>query len=251
MALMDEFREERERLKHGTLKDKLKYFWYYYKFHTIVTLVCLIALAVFIHDAVTKKDYVFNAAFVNAGSLTETDEFTPLTAQALQIDTDQYALHIDNSIFIDKNDPNSEATYYSIQKLSVLLMTYDVDATVMHSDTHRSYAYTMAYSDLREILSPEQLQKYEPYFYYMDAAVYEEISKLQDEGKVYEKDFPDPLKPEEMEKPIPVGIYIADAKLLNEYFLFEPDSVFGIPAGTKHLDYALAFLDFIFSENDF
>ncbi len=189
MALMDEFKEERERLKHGTLKDKLKYFWYYYKFHTIVTLICLIALAVFIHDAVTKKDYVFNAAFVNAAVLTDAKEFEQKTTEALQIDTDKYALSIDNTIFIDKENPNSESTYYSIQKLSVLMMTNDLDITVMNSDTHRSYAYNMAFADLREILSEEQLQKYEPYFYYMDYSIYEEMNQLQDEGTVYEGEY--------------------------------------------------------------
>lgn len=248
MALMDEFKEERERLKHGSLKDKLKYFWYYYKFHTIVTLVCLIALSVFIHDAVTKKDYVFNAAFVNAAVLTDAKEFEQKAAEVLQIDTDEYALSIDNTIFIDQENPNSESTYYSIQKLSVLMMTNDLDITVMNSDTHRSYAYNMAYADLREVLSEEQLQKYEPYFYYMDYSIYEEISQLQEEGNVYEGDFPDPTKPEEMKNPIPVGIYISEAKLLNSYYLFDEGSVFGILTGSEHLDSSLAFLDFVFSE---
>ena len=33
MAVMDEFKEEREALKRGTPKQKLAYFWYYYKWH--------------------------------------------------------------------------------------------------------------------------------------------------------------------------------------------------------------------------
>ena len=33
MAVMDEFKEEREALKNGTPKQKLAYFWYYYKWH--------------------------------------------------------------------------------------------------------------------------------------------------------------------------------------------------------------------------
>ena len=35
MAVMDEFKEEREALKRGTPKQKLAYFWYYYKWHVI------------------------------------------------------------------------------------------------------------------------------------------------------------------------------------------------------------------------
>lgn len=250
MALMDEFKEERERLKHGSLKDKLKHFWYYYKFHTIVTLICLIALAVFIHDAVTKKEYVFNAAFVNTSAHGEVHEFTALTAKALGIDTDKYTLSLDNSIFIDSENPDSEATFYSVQKLSVLMMTYDLDVTIMTEDTHRSYSYNMAFGDLREILSAEQLKKYEPYFYYMDYSLYEDIAKFQSKGESYAGEFPNPLKPENMKEPIPVGIYLNDAELLHRYYLPEKNSVFGIPAGGEHLEAALKFLDFVFSETE-
>lgn len=251
MAVMDEFKKEREHLKHGTFKEKLNYFWYYYKFHTIITVICLVIIGFFIYNAVTKKEYVFNTAFVNAGSVTDTREFTELTAEALNIDTEKCALDLDNSMFIDPDNPNDEATYYSIQKLSALLMTYDVDTTIMNSETHRSYAYTGIYADLREILNPEQLEKYSPYFFYIDNSVCKKISDLQEEGKFYEKEFPDPKAPEKMKDPVPVGIFIEDARLLNRYYIFEPDSVLGIPNGTKHLDYALAFLDFAFSENKF
>ena len=45
MAVMDEFKEEREALRNGTPKEKLSYFWYYYKWHTLIgAFVILIAI---------------------------------------------------------------------------------------------------------------------------------------------------------------------------------------------------------------
>ena len=41
MAVMDEFKEEREALKRGTPKQKLAYFWYYYKWHVIISVIII------------------------------------------------------------------------------------------------------------------------------------------------------------------------------------------------------------------
>lgn len=250
MALIDEVKAERAKLKGKTPKEKLHYFWYYYKFHTIITLICVSTLAVFIYEMATKKESQFNAAFVNAASVAEAGEFNRAITNALNIDTDKYEVRIDDTTFIDEINQGNENNYYAIQKLSVLMLTSDLDVTIMNTSLIRSYAYMLAYEDLRDVLSEEQFKKYEPYFYYIDYAVYEKIQKLQDEGKAYEEDYPDPRQPDKMEEPIPVGIYISDAELLKKYYIFEPDSVLSIPSGAKHQESALIFLDFLFSENN-
>ena len=48
MAVMDEFKEEREALKNGTPRQKLTYFWYYYKWHVIIALVVIIMIVSFV-----------------------------------------------------------------------------------------------------------------------------------------------------------------------------------------------------------
>ena len=65
MPVMDEFREEREALKHGTLKEKLSYFVYYYKWHVIVSVCAIAAVAVLASQILTRKDTAFYAAMVN------------------------------------------------------------------------------------------------------------------------------------------------------------------------------------------
>lgn len=252
MSVMDEFKAEREKLKHGTFKQKLQYFWCYYKVHAIVILACVIAFSSFIYNIVTNKEVVFDIAFVNTASPTPTgrNDFAQLTIEALNIDADQYTIRVDDSTFIDIQNPNAENNYYAIQKLSVLMMTSNLDITVMNTELIRSYAYSLAFTDLRDILTEEQLKKYEPYFYYIDYAVYEEIQQAQDAGLMYEKPYPDPTQPDKMEMPIPTGIYIRDASVLNQYYVFEDDAILSIPSGASHIESAVAFLDFIFSENN-
>ena len=50
MAVMDEFKEEREALKRGTPKQKLAYFWYYYKWHVIISVIIIGMLVSFIYQ---------------------------------------------------------------------------------------------------------------------------------------------------------------------------------------------------------
>lgn len=52
MAVMDEFKEEREALKRGTPKQKLAYFWYYYKWHVIISVIIIGMLVSFIYQFV-------------------------------------------------------------------------------------------------------------------------------------------------------------------------------------------------------
>lgn len=59
MAVMDEFKEEREALKNGTPRQKLAYFWYYYKWHVIIALVVIIMIVSFIKQLTDRKDPLF------------------------------------------------------------------------------------------------------------------------------------------------------------------------------------------------
>ena len=66
MAVMDEFREEREAMKNGTRKQKLEYFWCYYKWHVICTVAAIAIISSFIYEGVTRKDIALYATFLNS-----------------------------------------------------------------------------------------------------------------------------------------------------------------------------------------
>ena len=60
MAMRDEVREQQNKLKGKTFKEKLDYFWDYYKVHTIVLVFSIVVISVFVKDIVTSKDNAFS-----------------------------------------------------------------------------------------------------------------------------------------------------------------------------------------------
>ena len=71
MAVMDEFREERENLKNASFQKKWQYFWDYYKIHTFVVLFVILIAGVTIYQSVTAPNYDFNVSYAGAYNLVD------------------------------------------------------------------------------------------------------------------------------------------------------------------------------------
>ena len=65
MAVMDEFREEREALKNADLKTKWQYFLDYYKWWVIGIAAALAFVISMIYSALTAKDNALSGYFLN------------------------------------------------------------------------------------------------------------------------------------------------------------------------------------------
>lgn len=257
MAVMDEFKEERAALKNRPFKERLSYFWEYYKWYVIGIVCVVLFVGSFVHQIVTKKDTALYAVMLNASTLNPLDADDPYAleyAEYADIDLNEYDIFFDTSFHISESgmDQNS---YTSLQKLSVYTAAADLDVMITDTDSFRRYAYSYTLHDLRNFLSPEKIAELEPYFYYVDQKVVDEIetanSKLDD---TYVPVYADPTKPEEMETPIPVGIYLdGNAKLRENYYFRGEEGaaehvVMGIFCNTKRSENVLKFLDFVFEE---
>lgn len=66
MSINDEIREQQQKTKDMTVKGKLSYFWYYYKVQTIAAILVIVFIAGFIQSYVTRKEYGFYTALINA-----------------------------------------------------------------------------------------------------------------------------------------------------------------------------------------
>ena len=253
MAVMDEFKEERAALKNGTPKEKLTYFWLYYKWYVIVPVCVIIFIASAVHEMTNSKDNVFYAVMLNATQLTSEDTYGNEFAEHIGIDPEKEAVLFDTSIHTIE-DSLDQSSYTSVQKLMVYTAASDLDVMVTDIDSFRKYANSETFYDLRNILTEEQIAKYEPYFYYVDQKTIDAIdaASTEDYEKIYEITYPDPTKPEEMETPIPVGIYLDNSTKLRENFYFQGEDgeaehvAIGIYVNTQHLDYALSFLEYVF-----
>ena len=93
MAAMDEFRKEREAIKNGTLKQKLSYFWDYYKWYVIIPLIIIIAVGSTIYHKLTDPETILNGVLLNCYNMEKQDatlEFMESFYEAHDIDTKEY-----------------------------------------------------------------------------------------------------------------------------------------------------------------
>ena len=64
-SVNDEIREQHQKMKGKSRKEKFAYFWEYYKVHTLVAILVLILGGSMIYSIATQKDIIMEAAFVN------------------------------------------------------------------------------------------------------------------------------------------------------------------------------------------
>ncbi|MBR1476456.1 MAG: hypothetical protein IJ608_00645 [Lachnospiraceae bacterium] len=223
MAAMDEFKKERESIKNAPLKEKISYFFDYYKIHTIVVLVTLIFALMFIHERVTAKDYVLEAALLNASPYSATDDFKNSFMEYAMIDTDKQDVSFDVSYEI-AFDVMTTANIASSEKLTAMIAARQLDVIIAHTDLIDRYAYSDAFNSLGEIFSAEELDALSPYLYYIDRDIELEIEKIDETVAVENrlKTVPKGNEPEKMTSPVPIGIYVDEnAEFAASYPFYE------------------------------
>jgi hypothetical protein len=246
MAVMDEFREEREALKHGTFRQKFSYFWLYYKWHVIGGLAAVVFLGTFAHGVMTGKDDAFYGAFPNAWELEErSGEFLQGFAAFRGIDTGEYNVSIDSSLHIVA-DSMDETSIAATQKLMVYIAAGELDVLASDAAIFRQYAYNDVFADLRTLLTLEQMEQLGPYFYYVDRAVVEQLNEAVVLEEADLPAYPDPSKPEDMAEPVPVGVFVDSCRKLQEAYVFAEGGAIGILVNTKRPGEAVGFLEYLF-----
>lgn len=247
MAVMDEFKEQRAALKNGTFKQKLSYFWYYYKWHTIGSIAALVAVILLIHDIVSQKNEVFYAAMLNSSNLLQDESFAEQFMEYAGIDPNADTATFDDSLSISFSNLN-EITLASAQKLQATMIAGKVDVIVAGDELFENYANDGVVTDLRQIMTSEQLAVYKPYLYYVDRVLVEQIAEANyNLDTSFQPEIPNPTKPELMEDPVPVGIYVDSSTLLtSNYRISDGDRIVaGFLANSNHTDMAIKFIEFL------
>ncbi len=267
MPLMDEFRKEREAIKHASFPEKVKYFFDYYKWHTVAIVATAVLAFTLVRDIVTQKDAVFFAVMLNSTYLDEeaTESFRLDYAEYAGIDMEEYDVLLDGTLYFNTTPATNaveniaanfnELTMSASQRLLAYTASGELDVIMGGSVIFPDHANDEMFYDLREIMSAEQLAKYEPYFYYVDQAHLDAIAEAEEKLLMNETldpsllEYPDPTKPEEMEEPIPIGLFVTDCTKLSDAYLFTGDYVaMGIMVNSPHVENSLKFIDYLFEE---
>ena len=133
---------------------------------------------------------------------------------------------------------------------------------IFDSQCFDQYAVNQIFYDLREVLTPEQIEKYEPYFYYVDMDI---VRAQEDEDVIVDTDAiaskgnltldeihelaAARMDPSTMGDPVPVGIVMTDSPFATESHSYDDlVPVFGISVTTQRMDTCLQFLDYLWDD---
>lgn len=245
---MDEFKEERERMKSQPFKVRFDYFWEYHKFHVIGGIALVLFCIGLIHSIVTRKDVAFKAIFMNSAVSSEEqgasykDKFT----QLLGIDTEEYEVLIDQTMFMTEEGKDEESMN-AAQQMQIYLAAGEIDVFATNNEIFCGYAYSEAFQPPEEYLSEEALEALAPYIVYIDGKVLEELNAVTESFDIYTGGYPISTDPSTLEDPIAVGISTecATEEFKNTYRFFSlTGATFAIPYTTTRPEAAMAFLEF-------
>ena len=268
MAMIDEIKEQTMKMKEMTPKQKWNYFWGYYKFHVLFIGLILFFLITLTRDMLKSKDTVFYTAMVNANTDAVTEEvlaqWNGELEEILQINTKKEEVCFDTGYNMS-NDQSSQFDYTTMQKLMVMAGSQSLDAMIANTGVFEFYAQGSFFVPMEQLLTPEQYERLQPYFYYTDFATIpdddaniemEEQEALEAAKKASVMDHHDPST---MENPVAVGLFIdGSSKLMQSgayalladseqtYQGYPENGVVGIAAGTRYADYALQYIDYFF-----
>lgn len=156
MAVMDEFKNERESMKDKSFKQKISYFWDYYRWHVIIAVAVVVLGGSLIKDITSHKDYGMYGIFLNAFRMVEdTTPFTDDYIEYANINTDEYTVLFDGNVVM--NEDMDENSVNASQMLLVHIAAQDLDVMTMDNYNFIKYAYNQTFMDLRDILTPSQM----------------------------------------------------------------------------------------------
>lgn len=258
----DEIREERRKaMGRMSTKEKFAYFWDYYKIHALVAVILSVTAISLIYHYVTYKDYGFYAVFLNAGASDTEEGIAETWASEFQeyaaIDPDEYEVYIDTSMNISTTD-YSQYTMAAQEKMMAMLQTGSISAITAETETFERYAQSELFSNIEDILSAEEAEKYRPYFYYTDAATFPD----DDYDPTTVRDLSvltvNHRDPSTMEKPVPVGIIVTKDSLVEDarfyaylesgsydYQGYPSEVILGIPLTNAQPELVVKFLEYL------
>ena len=130
MPVMDEFKEERAALKNGTLKEKLAYFYEYYKWHAVAAVFAVAAESSLLYHFITQKDTAFYLALINASDTVSSELPDHNFAAYAGIDTGDCQIVYDTSMLINFESAMNRDHHASVEKFMLLLTAAEMDAVV-------------------------------------------------------------------------------------------------------------------------
>jgi len=248
---MDEFREEREKIKTAPAKQKWKYFRDYYLIYVVIACVVLAIIISVAHTVLTHKEDALYVCMVNFEPNGEAGkELTEAFTTRSGIDTKKEQISIESGLYIspdtgedgaaDPADAQQQAggtqssgtssggysasdamkyRYEDEQRLVALVFTQSIDLMITGEDVFDRFGKEEYFAPLSLVYGEDVLKR------------------LEEEGRLKYEDG------------APVGIYMDDVPGIRDNYRYNGEEgqriVAGFLYGCKHPELAVDFLDFL------
>lgn len=224
-SVSDEIGEQRKKAMEGAgFKERLSYFFYYYKVHVLLTVVIGAVVISTIVSLATKKDIVLQVVYINGFPVENTETFMADFATTIPINPEKEEVLLDDSFYIAAEN-RSTFDEQNQEKLFMMSAAGTVDVCVSDEAFFMELVKQGYLLDLSTVLTDEQMEQYQDRLFYYDS----------DENKTEGKEA--------------VGIKITDApKIMATNSFPNTDCYYSIVVNSKHTDNALAFLEYLETE---
>lgn len=220
-SLRNENHLHNQPIKELSFSGKLEYFWQHYKIHTMTTVFLACVFGILLHPVIHQKETVLSIAFINAFPNVEDEVIIRDFEKHLQLNSERQQVLLDSTYYIDNTSTSPYAENYS-QMFSANATAGKFDVVLADTANFNYYGNQGFFQDLTTILSEEELEKYQERLYYID--------------------FPN----DESSLKVPIGIKINHFNKICKTSCYpNMDAYFGVMAGSKRIDKALHYLDYL------
>lgn len=223
-SMHDEIREQNAKLKGAPFREKLSYFQEYYLKTTLLVIAAVIFIGYIAHSMLTApSDTAFAAYFFNDTGDSSNTELIDGFVEYLDLDTSAHEAYIDATMnyIPDSGDIN---VFMSLEKTMAVISTSELDVVVGDAETADYFAKSECLHDITTVLPDDLLTKFKDKLYYAEVGEAKEL--------------------------VPVGIYVTDSPKLNEYYYYvDREPILGFIINSNSMDNAIAFLRYIYIEN--
>lgn len=156
MAVMDEFKEEREAVKKGPLKKRLAWFFDYNKWKILAVAFAAALVGLFVYQQVTRKETVLYAAFVNFAADPAAEEDVQGVFERTYLKNpkkEKIVLDSDINIAINVETVRDGLVYRpeDEEKLAALSMSGQLDLMITGEDVFKKFAAQGYFVPLTEV----------------------------------------------------------------------------------------------------
>ena len=256
MTIREQIKQQRkEVMKNGTRAEKWAYFFEYYTLHLIGVIALIAITACIIVGKAKKPQIVLNGIVLNVFDYENKDpvgDFAKAYIDYEGLKPSKYELALNSSLTfrVGKDESSQYNDYETSQIILTQIGAGEIDFIISPQSAVIEYANNDVFLNLKDVLSEEDYERYEPYFLYVDRTVIKAKDELVNEGGNPDKiPTPDPTKPEEMEDPIPVLIDVSGCSKLDSIYNYTSETlVFGVTVKAPHQNKISSFLKFLFKE---